>query len=160
MEVAAGFRGNLNCLSCDFRVRNMDLKLPYISLDPAEVEDSVMLHPEGWTRCSVKSWEQSSSKASVAPATQKFTLWWVIKRLGKHSIVLEKWWFICFLAAPLLTALRGQNIWGACRPHLKCEFFWRFWIFWAVLQPVFISVCFKGVSFICVERCWCSSSQR
>ncbi|XP_024865426.1 hydroperoxide isomerase ALOXE3-like isoform X2 [Kryptolebias marmoratus] len=41
MEMAAHFRGDLKRLSCDIRARNVDLKLPYVYLDPAEVEDSM-----------------------------------------------------------------------------------------------------------------------
>lgn len=39
--MAARFRRDLKCLSADIRVRNVNLKLPYVYLDPATVEDSV-----------------------------------------------------------------------------------------------------------------------
>ncbi|TKS85119.1 Hydroperoxide isomerase ALOXE3 [Collichthys lucidus] len=41
MEMAARFRDDLKRLSCDIRARNVGLKLPYVYLDPATVEDSV-----------------------------------------------------------------------------------------------------------------------
>ncbi|KAE8277400.1 Arachidonate 8S-lipoxygenase [Larimichthys crocea] len=41
MEMAARFRNDLKRLSCDIRARNVGLKLPYVYLDPATVEDSV-----------------------------------------------------------------------------------------------------------------------
>uniref|UniRef100_A0A3B4TBB3 Lipoxygenase domain-containing protein n=1 Tax=Seriola dumerili TaxID=41447 RepID=A0A3B4TBB3_SERDU len=41
LEMAARFHSDLRRLSCDIRARNIDLKLPYVYLDPATVEDSV-----------------------------------------------------------------------------------------------------------------------
>ncbi|XP_038590403.1 hydroperoxide isomerase ALOXE3-like [Micropterus salmoides] len=41
MEMAACFRSDLKRLSCDIAARNVGLKLPYVYLDPAAVEDSV-----------------------------------------------------------------------------------------------------------------------
>ncbi|KAM6902322.1 polyunsaturated fatty acid lipoxygenase ALOX15B-like [Xenentodon cancila] len=41
LEMVARFRSDLKRLSCDIRVRNASLKLPYVYLDPALVEDSV-----------------------------------------------------------------------------------------------------------------------
>uniref|UniRef100_A0A4W6CRG2 Lipoxygenase domain-containing protein n=1 Tax=Lates calcarifer TaxID=8187 RepID=A0A4W6CRG2_LATCA len=41
VETVARFRSDLKRLSCDIRTRNVDLKLPYVYLDPASVEDSV-----------------------------------------------------------------------------------------------------------------------
>ncbi|XP_070845516.1 hydroperoxide isomerase ALOXE3-like [Chaetodon trifascialis] len=41
VEMAARFHSDLKRLSCDIRARNVGLKLPYVYLDPAAVEDSV-----------------------------------------------------------------------------------------------------------------------
>ncbi|XP_041825974.1 polyunsaturated fatty acid lipoxygenase ALOX15B-like [Melanotaenia boesemani] len=41
VAIVARFRSDLKHLSCDIRARNVDLKLPYVYLDPSTVEDSV-----------------------------------------------------------------------------------------------------------------------
>ncbi|XP_072227617.1 hydroperoxide isomerase ALOXE3-like [Leuresthes tenuis] len=41
VEMLARFHSDLKRLSCDIRVRNIGLKLPYVYLDPSTVEDSV-----------------------------------------------------------------------------------------------------------------------